>query len=131
VIHGLPSSFDPMKNAQLKKSMLANAEEIRRLHTRIHETVRLRERSAEDRQQWLQACREFHTRYDALAFPGSYGDAFERMAAGEPEAIEAALVFLEVRPYFFRSGYMYKDLLRKTKRVPRSGSQARRYALIA
>jgi len=110
--------------------MLANAEEIQRLKQQFNETVRLRSRSPEDRHQLQQVCRDFYTHYDALAFPGGYGGAFERMAAGEPEAIEAALVFLEVRPYFFRSGYMYKDLLRKTRHAAMSGSQARRYALI-
>ena len=68
--------------------------------------------------------------YDALAFPGGYSSALERIAAGEPEAIEAALAFLEIRPYFFRSGYMYKDLLRKTKRAPLSDAQARRFVRI-
>ena len=119
-----------MKGERLKESMLANAEELRRLNSRIDETVRLRDRSPEDHRNWELACQAFHSRYDALAFPGGYTGALERIAAGEPSAIEAALCFLEVRPYFFRSGYMYKDILRKTKHAALSKPQAARLASI-
>jgi len=46
-------------------------------------------------------------------FPLGYqgGGASRRILYGDPEAMEAAICFLEVRPYFFRSGYMYKDIL--------------------
>jgi hypothetical protein len=40
--------------------------------------------------------------------------------------MEAAVCFLEVRPYFFRSGYMFKDILRKCKRAPLSREQSAR-----
>jgi hypothetical protein len=119
-----------MKVERLKESMLANAEEIRRLNARIDETVRLRDRSPEDHRIWELACQAFHSRYDALAFPGGYAGALERIAAGEPGAIEAALCFLEVRPYFFRSGYMYKDILRKTKHAALSKPQMARFASV-
>ena len=85
---------------------------------------------AEDLRNWESACREFHDRYDLLAFPGGYEGALERIVAGEPEAMDAAICFLEVRPYFFRSGYMYKDILRKIKRAPLSKRQADRVAAI-
>jgi hypothetical protein len=51
----------------------------------------------------------------------------DRLKAGEFHTVEAALCFLEVRPYFFRSGYMWKDLLRRCKRVPMSEQQASRF----
>jgi hypothetical protein len=119
-----------MKVDRLKASILANAEEIGRLKARIRESVRLRFHSAEDGRNWERACQEFHSRYDELAFPGGYADALQRIAAGEPDAIEAALCFLEVRPFFFRSGYMFRDILRKTKRAPLSKPQADRLASI-
>jgi hypothetical protein len=109
----------------------ANAEALRGLHARIHETVRLRDRSPEHQRAWSEACAAFHARYDALAFPGGYADALERISAGEIDAVEAGLSFLEVRPYFFRSGYMFKDILRKMKRAPLNKEQATRLAKIA
>ena len=110
--------------------MLTNADEIRRLSARIDETVQLRDRSPEDHRNWELACQAFHSRYDALAFPGGYTGALERIAAGEPDALEAALCFLEARPYFFRSGYMYKDILRKTKHAALSKAQAARFVSV-
>jgi hypothetical protein len=107
-----------------------NASEISRLHARIHETVKLRGRGPAEKRVWEQACAEFHARYDELAFPGGYGGALERIVAGDPDAMEAAICFLEVRPYFFRSGYMFKDILRKARRAPLSNIQANRLAAV-
>jgi hypothetical protein len=114
----------------VKQQMLANAREITRLNTRIHETFASRNKSAQSRELWTAACAEFHCRYDELAFPGGYGGAIERILAGDSEAVEAALCFCECRPYFFRSGYMYKELLRKTKRAPMTESQAERFKVV-
>jgi hypothetical protein len=110
----------------VKDLIARNAEEIRRLHGRIHDTVRHRAKSAEQKEQWERACAEFHARYDQLAFPGGYSTALDRIRAGDVQAIEAGLCFLELRPYFFRSGYMFKALLPKVKRAPLSTSQAAR-----
>jgi hypothetical protein len=71
-----------------------------------------------------------HERYDLLAFPGGYSTAKERIAAGDADAIEAALCFVEVRPYFFRSGYMFKDLLRRLRHAKLSASQGDRLAVV-
>jgi hypothetical protein len=114
-------------NSVLIRAIEKNAEEIRRLHDRIGATFEKRDRSPE---AWKAACAEFHQRYDQLAFPGGYAGALERILAGDPQTIEAALSFVECRPYFFRSGYMYKDLLRKLKRAPLDSGNARRLELI-
>jgi hypothetical protein len=97
--------------------------EIVRLHNRVHETARQRGEGREARDLWEQACAEFHARFDDLSFPGGYQAAGPRIVAGDPDAVEAALCFLELRPYFFRSGYMYRSLLRKMKRAPLSPHQ--------
>jgi hypothetical protein len=110
----------------MKELIERNAEEVRRLHARIHDTFRLRDRSSEQKQEWQRACSEFHARYDKLAFPGGYNTANDRILAGDSEAIEAALCFIELRPYFFRSGYMFKALLPKLKRAPLSAPEAAR-----
>ena len=82
--------------------------------------------------EWKEACEEFHARYDGLAFPGGYqrGGALYRIAYGDADTMEAAICFLEIRPYFFRSGYMFKDILRKCRRAPLSSAQASRLKTI-
>ena len=55
---------------------------------------------------------------------------WERVMAGDPQTVESAICFLEVRPYFFRSGYIFKDLLRKCPRAPLSTDQAARLRVI-
>jgi hypothetical protein len=119
-----------MNTEALKEYFLRNGEEIRRLDKRIHETYLAKTKGTGTTEAWSQACAEFHARYDGLAFPGGYDSAVERMANGDPEAIEAALCFVEVRPYFFRSGYMFKILLRKLKRAPLSEKQSRRFVTV-
>jgi hypothetical protein len=64
--------------------------------------------------------------YDALAFPGGWEGATCRLLAGDPECMEAAICFLEVRPYFYHSGYMFNSLLRKAKRAPLDPEQLER-----
>jgi hypothetical protein len=119
-----------VRSADLKARIQRNAGEIVRLHERVHETVRHRDQDAEGREAWRRACAEFHEKYDALAFPGGYQNAAQRILAADGDAIEAALCFLELRPYFFRSGYMYQALLRKTKRAALSSAQADRLKAI-
>lgn len=109
---------------QLRAQMIENAAEINRLHNLIHETYGSPE-------QWRRVCEEFHDRYSQLCMPGGWDAQFmPRLMNGDPDAVEATLCFLEVRPYFFRSGYMWKDLLRKCKRVPMNDEQSARFALI-
>ncbi len=115
-----------MAKRDLKQRMMENADELRRLKARIDETFRLRGQNEDKHREWKQACEEFHSSYDRLAFPGGYEGAREHILAGDPDAMEAAICFLECRPYFFRSGYMFKEILRKTKRAPLSKSQAAR-----
>ena len=105
-----------METEKLRALITDNAVEIEKLHARIHETVRHRCKSPEQTERWKTACKEFHSRYDQLAFPGGYSSAKSRIASGDTQAIEAALCFVECRPYFFRSGYMFKELLPKLKR---------------
>lgn len=119
-----------MTSEDIKQQLLANAREITRLNRRIDETVRNRSKSAADLQEWKSACAEFHNRYEVLAFPGGYEGAHERILAGDLNTIEVALCFLECRPYFFRSGYMYKAILRKVKQAPLSQAQEQRLRLV-
>lgn len=120
-----------MNSSELRLKILHDSAECARLHTRVHDTFKHRTVNDEKRQEWFSACAEFHARYDLLSFPGGYSTAWERIAQGDVEAIEAAVLFLEIRPYFFRSGYMFKDLLRKCKRAALSQDQAARLAVVS
>lgn len=114
----------------LKREILAGAKEVSRLHARIDETFKARGNSSRDKDAWSAACKEFHSRFNELAFPGGYQGAEVRIVAGNAETIEAALCFLELRPYFFRSGYMYQSLLRKMKRAAVTRDQAERLQVV-
>jgi hypothetical protein len=113
----------PMEYAQ---QIQANAKRIYEMHARIHKTLRTRD-TPEGRNAWLLACAELQASYNALAFPGGYDSGLRRIGEGDSDAIETALVFLELRPYFFRSGYMREKLLRRLKHAALSGAQARRF----
>ena len=116
----------PHKSERIKSHMLDNAVEITRLQTRIHDTFAQRDRGQKQRDEWSQACSDLHSRYNQLAFPGGWVGALDRIKSGDPDAIENALCFLEARPYFFRSGYVFKDILRVIKRASLDSKQAAR-----
>jgi hypothetical protein len=119
-----------MNTDALKREILENAREVTRLHRRIHETFEMRGKNRASRDAWEAACAEFHSRYNKLAFPGGYEGAETRIVDGDPCSIEAALCFLELRPYFFRSGYMYQSLLRKMKRAVLTQEQSERFKAV-
>jgi hypothetical protein len=108
------------------EEIMKNAEKITQLHNRIHETLKYRDKNEHKRKEWEKACADFHSQYDSLAFPGGLEGAYERILNGDSVAMEAAICFLECRPYFFRSGYMFKDILRKAKKAPLNEDQRKR-----
>lgn len=110
----------------IRSRIRENAIEVTRLKQRIGETFRERDEGPAKRREWELACAAFHAAYDGLAFPGGWEGARERMDEGDADTLEAALCFLEVRPYFFRSGYMFDALLRSAKRVRLDDAQAAR-----
>jgi hypothetical protein len=114
----------------LKAAIERNAAEITRLQKRVHETAQLRRKDAESGEAWRRACDEFRTRYDALSFPGGYEGAAARILAADASTIEAALCFLELRPYFFRSGYIRGALKRKLKRAVLDPDQSERLRVV-
>lgn len=109
------------------EEILRNARRVNELKARIDETVKFRDKNEHKRKEWQNACYDFHKEYNSLAFPGGYEGALERLLDGDPKTMEAAICFLEARPYFFRSGYMFKDLLRKAKKAPLSEDQRKRF----
>jgi hypothetical protein len=119
-----------MRCEAIKRTLLDNAERLRQPHQRIHTTLEYRSRSPPDRARWTAACAAFHGRYDTLAFPGGASDALVRIVRGDADAIENGLCCVECRPFFFRSGYMFKDIFRKLKRALLSDARAARFAVV-
>ena len=113
-----------------KNVIRANAELIVTLRQRIGETGAKRDESDEHWQQWLAACSDFRDSYNRLAFLGGVDSARARIRSGDPSAIEYALDFIELRPFFFRSGYMYNDFMRVLRNCPMSETQTKRYNVI-
>lgn len=113
-----------------KSEIRRNGEELNRLRKQMIQACDNRDASPAAFQAYRDALREYHARYQELAFPGGVETARERLRAGDQEAIEYTLDFLEVRPYFFRSGYMYNDFLRVLRNSPLSAAQRQRYEQI-
>lgn len=107
----------------MENLLFRNAKEINRLKSRIDETFKNRDSSKEAWGEWSKACEEFHNKYDNLAFPGGLEGSDDRILSGDKITIDTAITFLECRPYFFRSGYIYQNLIRKLKRAPLAGEE--------
>ena len=105
------SSFQT-ERMNLRQQVQSNAAKIVELRRRVLETCIFRDDGAEQKAEWKQASSEFHEHYYDLAFPGGVFGARDRMRAGDEHAIEYAIAFLEVRPFFFRFGYMYQEYMR-------------------
>lgn len=101
-----------------------NALRIRELYADIDSTFHKQPHGPEHH----AACARFHAEYDALAFPGGLNQGMKRLKAGDGEAIETALQFLEADARFFRSGYIKEEILRRLKHCDLSSIQKHRLA---
>lgn len=114
-----------------REEMVAQIEHSARvlvpLHKRVHTTLRKRGQSESARMEWAQAASEFSRQHKDLCFIGGWLTARDRIRSGDQIALEYALAFLEVRPYFFRSGYMFVALIKCLNSVPMTVAQRRRY----
>lgn len=52
---------------------------------------------------------------------------YESLKNHDKYTIEYCLCFIEIRPYFYRSGYMYQRLIKKLNAVPMTEKQRERY----
>jgi len=99
-----------------------NAERLRELNDRVNQAFRRAPHGADH----VAACEAFHAQYDQLAFPGGLERGLALLSEKAPEAVKAAISFLEADPRFFRSGYIKEKLLSRLKHVPLSRSQVQR-----
>ncbi|MBK6616161.1 hypothetical protein [Ottowia sp.] len=110
----------------MRALILANTRRINKLRVELTRALAERNQGPSAKLRWESACSAFREGHRELCFPGGYERAAERIEAGDTFSIEAALCFVEVRPYFFRSGYMLKVLRRKLKKAPLTPLQSAR-----
>lgn len=104
----------------------ANAAQLDRMHRAIREAWRHRLESPAHKREWHDACLRFHESYDGLAFPGGLERGMALLKQHDASTIEVATRFLEVDPWFNRSGYIKADLIRWLRQAPLSGHQRER-----
>lgn len=93
----------------------------------------IRETAGRIREVHRQGGRSFIPQYSALVdrlFPGGYDCALRKIQQGDAKAIDSALAFLEVRPYFFRSQYIRTRLMRLLKHATLAPNQIERFLRI-
>ena len=113
-------------NIRVKNIFEHNAQTLRELKEAIDTSVVDRDLNEEHHQKWALACERFHSSFDGLAFPGGLAKELDLLRAGDEQAIEMAVRFLEADPFFFRSGYIKAELLRAMRRVQLSDNQKER-----
>ena len=93
----------------------------------------IRKTAGRIREVHRQGGRGFIPQYSALVdqlFPGGYDCGLRNIRQGDAKAIDSALAFLEVRPYFFRSQYIRTRLMRLLKHTTLDPTQAERFSRI-
>lgn len=97
----------------------------------VHEAAQRRgSRNSTAWHKWQVAADEFHRAIDS-AYPPGFWENYNRLKAGQQEALEMAVVFLEDDPWFFRSGYIKVELIKYIGRTPLSDDLAQRLRRVA
>ena len=110
----------------------AKVAELNRLHKLVHELsdLRLRTRKAEDIERWENAVRvwkEYSGFGEDTKFYFFENQTFlAALSAGDADAKESSIRFLEFDPYYYRSGYIKSKLLVRLKNIKLSASEVKR-----
>ena len=102
----------------------AKVAELNRLQRRVNESGELRWRTgkAEDIERWEKAVRDLKE-FSGFGYPETKFYFFENqtflaaLSAGDADAKESAIKFLEFDPYYHRSGYIKSKLLVRLKHI--------------
>ena len=111
----------------------AKVAELNRLQRRVHESSELRWRTqkTEDVERWEKAVRDWKE-FSGFGYPETKFYFFENqtflaaLSAGDADAKESAIKYLEFDPYYFRSGYIKSKLLVRLKHIKLTASEIRR-----
>ena len=122
--------------AQMKfdfTNFTAKVSELNRLHKSLHELsdLRWRTQKAEDITCWENSVRAWKE-FSGFGYPETKFYFFENqtflaaLSAGDADAKESAIKFLEFDPYYYRSGYIKSKLLVRLKNIKLSASEVKR-----
>ena len=113
---------DPIEEPERTRRAVALVAETQ---ARLDRAVAERHRDAAAWARWEEAARAWHEALE-LVYPPDFFETLERLRVGEPDAVEAAIAFLEIDPWAFRTGYAKETILRYIKRADLDPSQAAR-----
>ncbi|MBA3954976.1 hypothetical protein H0X48_06680 [Candidatus Dependentiae bacterium] len=108
-----------MKN-KLASLILNNAQTITALVTKVNQSYKDKVKHP---LTWQQATEQLQSLYDQLAFPGGLEHGLQLLKAQDPNTTQIAIDYLEVNPYFFRSGYIKEKIIRLLKKINVSEQQ--------
>ena len=111
----------------------ARVAELNRLHKLVHESSELRWRTGktEDIERWEKVVKDWKE-FSGFGYPETKFYFFENqtflaaLSAGDIEAKESAIKFLEFDPYYYRSGYIKSKLLVRLKHIKLTASEIKR-----
>jgi hypothetical protein len=102
----------------LTREKILEAERIKNsLHQKINDTVTKRDKSQAAYKEWKQACRIWHNTTSATDHLW-LDETRKKIRSGDRETIDDVMLFLEVDPWYFRSGYLKERLIEDLKRAP-------------
>ena len=105
--------------------ILRRADHLNRAQQTLAEAFSRRDSGPAGLAAWEVAALEAEAAVEFM-YPEDFRDDLHRLQAGDPGAVEAALVFLEADPWCFRSGYAKETIVRLLARHRLNPGQHRR-----
>lgn len=106
-----------MNNKPLATLINNNAKIINQLWQTISSTHSHRSENEKEKKAWETACTIFHKTYDILSFPGGLQHGLTLLKQNNQQIIDVAIEYLNIDPYFYRSGYIKEKIAHLLKQA--------------